>query len=69
MEFFNVSQVRFFPDQNIMPAKAIAIEYHFWGIASFIRMIYFYSAFPRYFFPYDTRVQTLVSTHETVLTN
>ena len=25
MEFFNV---RFSPDQNIMPAKATAIEYH-----------------------------------------
>ena len=28
MEFFNVPHIRFSQDQNIMPAKAIAIEYH-----------------------------------------
>ena len=28
MAFFNVPHIRFSPDQNIMPAKAIAIEYH-----------------------------------------
>ena len=28
MEFFNVPHIRFSPDQNIMPAKAIAIEYY-----------------------------------------
>ena len=27
-KFFNVPHIRFSPDQNIMPAKAIAIEYH-----------------------------------------
>ena len=28
MEFFNVPHLPLSPDQNIMPAKAIAIEYH-----------------------------------------